>query len=138
MIEIMSDEFAKKLRSYFGDADLKGEQTRLAEFLDISPQAVQQWMSGKTEPGQKRYKKIAEFFNISESEFRFGTNNKTLEHEMLANTQKTIDDVETLDLLGWIELYKNSSPEEREYAKKLLSSSRSNKKAPKRKGREDS
>ncbi len=50
MICVMSDEFAKKLRDCFDSSNISisGGQTRLAIHLGIKPQAVQQWLSGKT------------------------------------------------------------------------------------------
>lgn len=45
----------------------------LASYCDVSPQAVKQWVDENgTSPRGKRLKKIAEFFNISESELAYG------------------------------------------------------------------
>lgn len=89
MILSMSKEFAEKLKKAFGD-DLHGGQTRLAKWMDVTPQTVQQWMSGKTEPRRTKYKQIADFFNTTVQELFFydEINNSDLNIE---NNKQVID-----------------------------------------------
>lgn len=49
-----------------------GNMSELARFCDVSPQAVQQWIEGKTAPRGKRLRRIAEFFAITEVELAYG------------------------------------------------------------------
>jgi transcriptional regulator with XRE-family HTH domain len=43
---------------------LKLNQSQLAELIGVSPQAVQQWESGATQPRGKRLSKIAEVLKL--------------------------------------------------------------------------
>ncbi|MBY0475442.1 MAG: helix-turn-helix domain-containing protein [Nitrosomonas sp.] len=95
MILRMGDKFANRLRECLGSSDLKGGQTRLAIFLGVKPQAVQQWLSGETEPRPSRYRKIAEFFKMSEQEFLFAGSSELSDHK---NTIK--DDSALIEFLG--------------------------------------
>jgi HTH-type transcriptional regulator, cell division transcriptional repressor len=47
-------------------------QSQLADLLGVSPQAVQQWESGATQPRGKRLSKIAEVLKLSPTLMHFG------------------------------------------------------------------
>lgn len=48
-------------------------QSELARLLGVSPQSVQQWEAGETEPRRKRIQAIAECLNTTVAEIEFGT-----------------------------------------------------------------
>jgi len=47
-------------------------QSQLAELVGVSPQAVQQWESGATQPRGKRLNKIAEVLKVPPTQILFG------------------------------------------------------------------
>ncbi|MDR0703202.1 MAG: helix-turn-helix domain-containing protein [Azoarcus sp.] len=49
-----------------------GNQSELARYVGVSPQAVQQWVAGETTPRGKNLVKLADFFSITPSEIQFG------------------------------------------------------------------
>jgi transcriptional regulator with XRE-family HTH domain len=49
-----------------------GNQSELARYVGVAPQAVQKWIAGKTEPGRENLKKVARYLGVSESELKFG------------------------------------------------------------------
>lgn len=49
-----------------------GNQSELARFVGVSPQAVQQWIAGETSPRGKNLERAADFLNVSPAELRFG------------------------------------------------------------------
>src|SRR5438105_3233157 len=49
-----------------------GNQSELARFVGVSPQAVQKWIAGATEPRGKNLKKAAEFLGASAAFLKFG------------------------------------------------------------------
>lgn len=53
-----------------------GNQSEMARFIDVSPQAIQKWIAGISEPRGKNLTKAAEFLGISELELRYGDENK--------------------------------------------------------------
>ncbi len=52
---------------------LKLNQSQLAELVGVSPQAVQQWESGATQPRGKRLNKIADVLKLPPALMHFGT-----------------------------------------------------------------
>lgn len=62
--------FAKNLKTLMRVRGIT--QTTLAETLKVSPQAVHQWLSGKTRPDVKRVKEIAEIFGTSPGILLYG------------------------------------------------------------------
>jgi HTH-type transcriptional regulator, cell division transcriptional repressor len=63
-------DIAKIIRE--GREKLNLNQSQLAELVGVSPQAVQQWESGATQPRGKRLNKIAEVLKIPPSLMHFG------------------------------------------------------------------
>lgn len=49
-----------------------GNQSELAKFVDVSPQAVQQWIAEKTSPRGGNLEKAADFLGVTPAELRFG------------------------------------------------------------------
>ena len=49
-----------------------GNQSELARFVGVTPQAVQQWISEETSPRGKNLEKAAEFLGVTPAELRFG------------------------------------------------------------------
>jgi phage repressor protein C with HTH and peptisase S24 domain len=50
-----------------------GNQSELARFCGVTPQAVQKWIAGQTEPRGANLERAAEFLGVSQSELKFGT-----------------------------------------------------------------
>lgn len=50
-----------------------GNQSELARFVGVSPQAVQKWVSGETVPKGNNLTKAAEFLGVSPAYLQFGT-----------------------------------------------------------------
>ncbi len=55
--------FSKRLRKALNASHLN--QSDLARELEVKPQSVQQWLSGKNFPRHKKVKRIAQFLNVS-------------------------------------------------------------------------
>jgi SOS-response transcriptional repressor LexA len=49
-----------------------GNQSELARFVGVSPQAVQKWIAGETEPRGENLTSAAEFLGMHPAELRFG------------------------------------------------------------------
>lgn len=49
-----------------------GNQSELARFIGVTPQAVQKWISGETEPRGKNLDRVAEFLGVTSSHLRYG------------------------------------------------------------------
>jgi SOS-response transcriptional repressor LexA len=49
-----------------------GNQSDLARFVAVTPQAVQQWMSGKTVPRGRNLAKVAEFLGVTRAYLQYG------------------------------------------------------------------
>lgn len=50
-----------------------GNQSEMARYIGVKPQAVQKWLAGKSEPKGKNLKKAAEFLGMSEAQLRYDT-----------------------------------------------------------------
>jgi phage repressor protein C with HTH and peptisase S24 domain len=50
----------------------RGNQSEMARFVGVSPQAVQKWIAGDTEPKGKNLQKAAEFLGVTEAWLKFG------------------------------------------------------------------
>lgn len=69
-------------------------QTELAHFVGITPQAVQQWMAGKTYPSKERLQRVADFFGINTVELE-----RRLMAEEVQNAATLLK--EALEREGW-------------------------------------
>lgn len=69
----MGNEIKDRLRHAL-EAKNGGNQTELAEYIGVKPQAVQQWMNGKTKPKGNNLEKAAEYLGVTPSYLLFGTN----------------------------------------------------------------
>jgi phage repressor protein C with HTH and peptisase S24 domain len=49
-----------------------GNQSEMARYVGVSPQAVQKWMAGATEPKGKNLQMAAEFLGVTPAELKFG------------------------------------------------------------------
>lgn len=49
-----------------------GNQSELARYCNVSPQAVQQWLAGETSPRDATMRKAAEFFGVPPAAIQFG------------------------------------------------------------------
>lgn len=56
-----------------------GNQSELARHCGVSPQAVQKWIAGISEPRGKNFEKTAEFLGVSEVILKFGKDSTKLE-----------------------------------------------------------
>lgn len=52
-----------------------GNQSELARYVGVSPQAVQQWIAGETSPRGKNLTKLAEFLGVTPARIQYGTEN---------------------------------------------------------------
>jgi HTH-type transcriptional regulator, cell division transcriptional repressor len=69
-------DIAKIIRE--GREKLNLNQSQLAELVGVSPQAVQQWESGATQPRGKRLNKIAQVLKLPPTLMHFGAASETL------------------------------------------------------------
>lgn len=51
-----------------------GNQSEMARAIGVSPQAIQKWIAGASEPRGENFKKAAEFLGITEAVLRYGEN----------------------------------------------------------------
>lgn len=65
-----------------------GNQSEMARFVGVSPQAVQKWISGHSEPRGKNLNMAAQFLGVTPAELKFG-NDKLGE---VATTFSEVDD----------------------------------------------
>jgi transcriptional regulator with XRE-family HTH domain len=56
-----------------------GNQSEMARALGVTPQAVQKWLAGQTEPRGKHMRGVADYFGVSESFLRFGGDAQVVE-----------------------------------------------------------
>lgn len=68
----MNTSIGKRIDLLINAAIPGGNQSVLARFVGVTPQAVQQWVAGETAPRGKNLAKIAEFFEIWPSIVQFG------------------------------------------------------------------
>jgi phage repressor protein C with HTH and peptisase S24 domain len=54
------------------DAKNGGNQSEMARYIGVTPQAVQKWMAGVTEPKGKNLQMAAEFLGVTPAELKFG------------------------------------------------------------------
>lgn len=67
----MSKEIGNRIKSLL-ETKNGGNQSELARFCGVSPQAVQKWITGDTSPGKKNIKRAAEFLGVTPAELHFG------------------------------------------------------------------
>ena len=67
-------DIAKIIRE--GREKLNLNQSQLAELVGVSPQAVQQWESGATQPRGKRLNKIAQVLKLPPALMHFGASSE--------------------------------------------------------------
>lgn len=67
-------DMAKRISALLQDKN-GGNQSELARFVGVSPQAVQQWISGETSPRGKNLSKLAEFLGVTPARLQYGTDN---------------------------------------------------------------
>ena len=61
-----------------------GNQSELARFVGVSPQAVQKWLAGVTEPRGENLMRAAEFVGMTPSALKFGAKNDAMEGQTQA------------------------------------------------------
>lgn len=54
-----------------------GNQSEMARYIGVTPQAVQKWMAGVTEPRGKNLEMAAEFLGVSPAHLKFGIQSDT-------------------------------------------------------------
>lgn len=62
---------ANRLQQYLHNKN-GGNQSELARFVRVSPQAVQKWIAGDTEPRGRNLELAAEFLGVSPATLKFG------------------------------------------------------------------
>lgn len=70
----MNRDMAKRIADLL-QAKNGGNQSELARYVGVSPQAVQQWISGETSPRGKNLTKLAEFLGVTPARIQYGTEN---------------------------------------------------------------
>jgi phage repressor protein C with HTH and peptisase S24 domain len=65
------DTMAKRLQQYLNEKN-GGNQSELARFVRVSPQAVQKWISGESEPRGRNLELAAEFLGVTPATLKFG------------------------------------------------------------------
>ncbi|SFH60345.1 DNA-binding transcriptional regulator, XRE-family HTH domain [Nitrosospira sp. Nsp14] len=75
-------DIAKIIRE--GREKLNLNQSQLAELVGVSPQAVQQWESGATQPRGKRLNKIAQVLKLSQALMHFGASSEPSDEGAIA------------------------------------------------------
>jgi len=68
-----------------------GNQSELARYCGITPQAVQKWIAGESEPRGKNLTMCAEFLSVSPAHLKFGEYNPDKAGTILAVEQKEIE-----------------------------------------------
>lgn len=67
----MANRISELLRAKNG-----GNQSEVARYIGVSPQAVQQWVTGETAPRGNNLIKLADFLGVSRSYLQFGEESK--------------------------------------------------------------
>ena len=67
----MSKEIGERIEKLL-QAKNGGNQSELARFVGVTPQAVQQWISGDTAPKGKNLEKVADFLCVSRAFLSYG------------------------------------------------------------------
>ena len=68
----MKDSISKRLERLLQIKN-GGNQSQLARFVGVSPQAVQHWIAGETSPRGKNLGRAADFLGVTPSELLFGS-----------------------------------------------------------------
>ncbi len=96
----MAQKFADRLNALL---DKQGKNlTELAEFMNITPQATQQWSKGVTEPRGKKLERIAEFFNVPLVDLIFGGSSKMTVDNHEENTE-SLAQAEAVPLISFVQ-----------------------------------
>jgi transcriptional regulator with XRE-family HTH domain len=106
-----------------------GNQSELARFVGVTPQAVQKWVSGDSEPKGGNLRKAAEFLNVSPAYLRFGSDGeRAMVAEPVSPTLPEIEEAELLrvmrEMTGELKLlavYRLSNPIERQTIENAIS-----------------
>jgi phage repressor protein C with HTH and peptisase S24 domain len=65
------ETMANRIERYLAEKN-GGNQSEMARFVGVSPQAVQKWVAGLAEPRGKNLDLAAEFLGVTASELKFG------------------------------------------------------------------
>lgn len=79
--QTMNTEIGNRIDRLIRAAIAGANQSILARFVGVSPQAVQQWVAGATAPRGKNLTKVADFFELSPAVIQFGASASDL-HEL--------------------------------------------------------
>lgn len=71
------DTVAKRIETAL-QAKNGGNQSEMARYIGVSPQAVQKWVAGDAEPRGRNLELAAEFLGMSQSMLKFGDTGKTV------------------------------------------------------------
>jgi transcriptional regulator with XRE-family HTH domain len=94
-----------------------GNQSEMARFIGVTPQAVQKWIAGESEPRGKNLELAAAFLGVSQAELKFGKDGED------AHLQLVYDDPVSRRLMGLLDeagdevrlltVYRLASPEDK-------------------------
>jgi SOS-response transcriptional repressor LexA len=65
------ETMANRIESYLAKRN-GGNQSEMARYIGVSPQAVQKWVAGQAEPRGKNLEMAAEFLGVTPAELKFG------------------------------------------------------------------
>lgn len=78
------DTIAKRLEFFLSKKN-GGNQSELARFCGVTPQAVQKWLAGKSEPRGKNLNQVSEFLGVTPVELKFG------EQKVISHSQNDVE-----------------------------------------------
>lgn len=103
----LGERIAKKLQIKNG-----GNQSELARYVGVSSQAVQQWISGDTQPRDKRLEKIAEFLGTTAVALKYGEQHEThgTNFGPAPDLQGLVPQISWVQAGNWTEIVDNLAP----------------------------
>jgi SOS-response transcriptional repressor LexA len=87
-----------------------GNQSELARFVGVSPQAVQQWVADETSPRGKNLERAAEFLGVAPAELRFGLQKVTPNVAPAPVGSRQIPLISCVQAGMWTEISDNYAP----------------------------
>jgi SOS-response transcriptional repressor LexA len=105
----MTTELAKRIAELLS-AKNGGNQSELARYAGVSPQAVQQWLAGETSPRGKNLAKVAGFFEISVKDLTYGDSKDDSNVSSAPDTRGRVPIISWVQAGNWIEAVDSFPP----------------------------
>lgn len=96
------DTISKRIEHYL-EIKNGGNQSELARYCGVSPQAVQKWIAGGSEPRGKNLQLIAEFLGVSEVTLKFGNVSDIREARSPYNVQVVHAGEKKIPLISYVQ-----------------------------------